>query len=379
MPSRHHRHHRDSHHPPAGVATRDVIREDFEWLTTGTRLRTSRLVEEYILMQSVEGHAHEGHAAFRNHQFANTTMDDIIVALGRDRKLVAQERQALIDDIADWMRRAIAGKTGNLLVTTDGGCLLDIGLFRQIEVEPANVLRGFYVGGLRDDVGVRRRVETKYGVSIGGGAAYLVDIHQMERMNLDARALARGSHEDQIDHYREVGLIIADEGLRTKFSPDRVRYLYVRHRTGGGTSDDAAMLAAGRLFGPSGAIGAFLADAVDTLEKYAARCADQDDDVAAMIGKEWAELGVSEEQLELATYLCATPRDSDLEVPDSSLRHFIEVNRNLDQTAFESHLAYIQGRPHARMKLASEETDSELFYRWFEERAQSSGATSRVA
>jgi len=340
-------------------------------MATGTRLRTSRLVEEYILMQSVEGHAHEGHAAFRHHQFANTTMDDIIIALGRDRRLVAHERQALIDDIADWVRRAIAGKAGNLLMAGDGGCLLDIGLFRQIEVEPANVLRGFYVGGLRDDVEVRRRVEARYGFAIGGGAAYLVDIHQMERMNLDARALAKGSHEDQIDRYRQVGLIVADEGERADFPPDRVRYLYIRHRTGGGTSDDAAMLAAGKLFGPSAAIGAFLADAVDTLEKYAARCADQDDEIAAMIAGEWPDLDVSEDQLELATYLCAVQHDGDFEVPDSSLRHFIEVERNVDQTAFESHLAYIQARPHARMKLASEETDSELFYRWFEERWKS--------
>lgn len=330
-------------------------------------------------MQSVEGHAHEGHAAFRHQQFANTTMDDIIVALGRDRKFVAHERQALIDDIADWVRRAIAGKAGNLLTAGDDGCLLDIGLFRQIEVEPGDVLRGFYVGGLRDDVDVRRRVEARYGFAIGGGAAYLVDIRQMARMDLDARKLAKGSHEDQIDRYRQVGLIIADEGERANFPPDRVRYLYIRHRTGGGTSDDAAMLAAGKLFGPSGAIGAFLADAVDTLEKYAARCADQDDEMAAMIAKEWPDLGVSEDQLELVTYLCAVPPGADFEVPDSSLRHFIEVDRNVDQTAFESHLAYIQGRPHARMKLAAEETDSELFYQWWEERARSSGAISRAA
>jgi len=370
MPSRHHRH---AVQRPPGVAPDDVVREDFEWLVTGTRLRTTRMVEEAILMQSVEGHAHEGHAAFRRHPYVNTTMDDIIASLGRDPRLIARQRQALIDDIADWVRRAIAGNAGSLLVTEDAGCLLDLGLFRQIEVEPANVLRGFYVGGRRDDTEVRRRVERKYNIAIGGGAAYLVDTEVMHRLGLSARDLAKGAHESRLADYRAHGLIIADDCDRERLPKDTVRYLYIRHRTGGGASDDAAMLAAGKLFGPSGAIGAFLADAVDTLEKYATRCADQDNEIAQMIAGEWPELKVSEENLELITYLCAVPPDAGIEVPDCSLRHFIEVDRNRDQTAFESHLAYVQGRPRARMKLASEETDSEEFYAWFEERAASIG------
>jgi hypothetical protein len=367
MSSRRHHHHRAERSP--GVAPHDIVREDFEWLTTSRRLRTTRWVEEAILMQSVEGHAHEGHAAFRRHQYVNTTMDDIVDSLGRDARLVAHQRQGLIDDIADWVRDAIAGKAGNLAVADDDACLLEIGLFRQIEVEPAQVLRGFYAGGLRDDIEVRRRVEAKYGIQIGGGAAYLVDTAVMRRMDLDARSLARGNHEDRLAEYRAQGLIVGEQGDRDRLPP-HTRYLYLRHRTGGGTSDDAAMLAAGKLWGPSGAIGAFLADAVDTLEKYAASCADQDDEIAKMIGKQWPELGVSEDDLQLMTYLCAIPPQAPIDVPDCSLRYFIEIDRDADQTAFEAHLAYLQGRPRARMKLGSEDTDSEEFYQWFEERLQ---------
>jgi len=367
-----HRHRHPRAHPP-GVAPDEIVREDFEWLIAGTRLRTTRTVEEAILMQSVEGHAHEGHAAFRHNQYPNTTMDDIIAALGRDARLVAHQRQVLIDEIADWARRAVGGRAGNLLVAEDARCLLDIGLLRQIEVEPAQVLRGFYVGGLRDDAEVRRRVERKHDIAIGAGASYLVDTDRMHALGLDARDLAKGAHESRLADYREQGLIIADEGDRDRLPKVSARYLYIRHRTGGGTSDDAAMLAAGKLLGPSGAIGAFLADAVDTLEKYTTRCADQDNEIARMIAAEWPDLGVTEESLDLVTYLCAMPPDAAAEVPDSSLRHFIEIDRNSDQTAFESHLAYLQGRPHARMKLASEETDSEEFYAWFEKRARSAG------
>jgi hypothetical protein len=363
MPSRHNRTH-GKRHP--GVAPHEVVREDFEWLTSGTRLRTARAVEEAILMQSIEGHAHEGHAAFRGHPYVNTTMDDIVESLSRDARLITRHRQSLIDEIVAWARRAMAGEAGNLLVSEDGQCLLDIGLFRQVEVDPAQVLRGMYVGGLRDDIEVRRRAEAKYGLDVGGGRSYLVDIRRLRQMDLDARGLAKGAHEDQLDRYREEGLIVGDEGERDRSK--RLRYLYIRHRTGTGTSDDAAMLAAGRLFGPSGAVGAFLADAVDTLEKYAAVCADQDDKLARMIGEHWPELGVSEDDLLAVVYLCAMPPDPEGVVPDCSLRHMIEIDRNLDLTALESHLAHLQGRPCPPMKLDSPEVASSRFYAWFEER-----------
>lgn len=350
-----------------GVAPHDIVREDFEWLVAGTRLRTARLVEEALLMQSVEGHAHEGHAAFRRRRYVNTTMDDIVASLGRDWRAITRQRQGLIDAIAHWARRAIAGEAGPLLVTGEGECLLDMGLFRQIEIEPAAVLRGFYVGALRDDLEVRRRAEEKYDLRVGGGRSYLVDVEHMRRMRLNARRLAEGEHESQINYYREQGLIVGDECEREELPDDRVRYLYIRHRTGSGTSDDAAMLAAGKLFGPSGAIGAFLADAVDTLEKYASRCADQDDEIGRMIAEDWPGLAVSDEDLLLAVYLCAMPPSARPEVPDSSLRHLIEIDRDSDQTAFESHLAYVQQRPRAPMKLGSEEVKSEEFYRMFEE------------
>ena len=349
-----------------GVAPHDLIREDFELLCSTVCLRAARMVEEAILMQSVEGHAHEGHGAFRRHRHANTTMDDIVQSLGRNPTLIARHRQTLIDEIADWARRAIAGDASNLLVTPDGECLLDIGLFRQIEVDPAGVLRGLYVGGLRDDTDVRRRAEDKYGIAIGGGDAYLVDVERMERMGLNARQLAKGEHEDKIADYREQGLIIADEGERDHSR--ELRYLYIRHRTGGGASDDAAMLAAGKLYGPSGAMGTFLADAIDTLEKYASRCADQDGEIARMIADTWPELGVGEDDLLLVTYLCAVPPDAEIDVPDCSLRYLLEIDRNTDQTAFESHLAYVQDRPRARVKVGSEGADSEEFYQWFEQR-----------
>ena len=61
---RHRRRHRGSQ-PRPGVPPADLIREDFEALKASVLLRTNRFVEDLILIQSIEGHAHEGHARFR--------------------------------------------------------------------------------------------------------------------------------------------------------------------------------------------------------------------------------------------------------------------------------------------------------------------------
>ena len=68
-------------HRLPGVAPEDLIREDFQALNSREILRTVSHVEELILMQSIEGHAHEGHGLFYGRKFPNTTQDDIARAL----------------------------------------------------------------------------------------------------------------------------------------------------------------------------------------------------------------------------------------------------------------------------------------------------------
>lgn len=356
------------HWPSArqGVAPPDIIREDFQHLVSTVRLRTSQLVEELILMQSIEGHAHEGHSTFAGRRFINTTLQDTVQALGRDTRLVADQRQALIDEVVEWVQQAAAGKGSNLLVTSDGDCLFDIGLFRQIEVNPLDVLKGFYLGGLRDNSAVRLEVEKQYGLRIGGGETALVDVKVMEEMGLDAETLAHGEWQNRMEEFRARGLIVEYRDN----DPRRLRFLYIRHRQGGGTSDDAAILATGKLFGPSATLGAFLADAVDTFEKYVPlpQYADQDDDIALWLKENVPDLGATADDLMRVTYLCAVPEHSPEKVPDSSLRWMLAIDRSVDQTALESHLAYLQGRPYAPQLLAFERAPNHEFYQWFEAR-----------
>jgi hypothetical protein len=357
---------RNRHFLSKGIPPPDLIREDFHRMSNTIRLRTSQLVEEMILMQSIEGHAHEGHGAFSGRRFINTTIQDAVLALGLDPVTITEQRQELIDEVGDWLKSAADGKSPNLLMTAEGECLLDIGLFRQIEVEPKGVLQGFYLGGLRDNSAVRVGVEKKYGVRIGGGECALVDMAVLEASGLNAEQLAHGEWQNQMAEFRAQGLITEYR----ENDPRRLRYLYIRHRQGGGTSDDAAILAVGKLFGPSAALGAFLADAVDTFEKYVPlpRYADQDDDLALWIKDNVSDLGATEEDLQRVTYLCAVPGDQHDAVPDSSLRWMLSIDRGVDQTALESHLAYLQGRPYAPMLLAFERVANQELYDWFAQR-----------
>ena len=59
------------------------------------------------------------------------------------------------------------------------------------------------------------------------------------------------------------------------------------------------------------------------------------------------------------------------ELPDSSLRHMLRVERDIDQCAIESHLLAATGRPVAPMALGHERFPSATFYREVEKRVAS--------
>jgi hypothetical protein len=69
-------------------------------------------------------------------------------------------------------------------------------------------------------------------------------------------------------------------------------------------------------------------------------------------------------------WLCATPPEARDEVPDSSLRHLLEIDRDTDQTALESHLAYLTGRPYSPLPLGHEDIPNTALYQWFETRLE---------
>lgn len=341
------------------IAPDEIVRRDFAQMIAEETLRCNYDVEELLLMQTIEGHAHEGHGAFKGSKYPNTTMDHIARSLQRNPTQVRQARMELIDQIGNFVDAVIAGRHADI-VTPDGIPFLTIGTLRYIPVEPKDVLRGLYMGGLRDDPDVRAEVERRTGWTIGSGHAYLVNMRVMREMGLDGFKLAREAHEHDLGKFRECGLIVD----AAQYGQPDVDYLYVRHRVGPGASDDAAIVSAGLSWNLSVAIGVFLADAIDTLEKYIPTYGDWDSKIARRIESDWPELGIGMEEVYALTFLSAVPSDANIDVPDSSLRYMLQLDRRTDQCALESHLLYVMGRKAAPIRLSHEGVPSPLFYEY---------------
>ncbi|MCG2677903.1 hypothetical protein L6386_05030, partial [bacterium] len=182
-----------------GVAPKELIAKDFKRLSKFEHLATTKEIENLLFMQSLEGRAHNGVGAFRKRHWMNTTIDDVVKALGLDPGLIKKKRQALIDDIVQFAQDVIKGEKRDKLINKKGEPFLGIPFLGTFTVNPYEVLRGLYIGGLRDNSDIRKEVEEKYKIIIGGGKGYFVDTRIMQRMGLDGEVFAHMGHENEIE------------------------------------------------------------------------------------------------------------------------------------------------------------------------------------
>ena len=130
---------------PKKVAPSELIQQDFHNLKTSERLYTIPRVEDLVFMQSIEGRAHNGAGSFSKRFYVNTTIDDIVSALGRSPKTVKNKRQELIDEIVEFADSAIADDPRDRLVTKSGRPLLGIPQFKERTVNYHDILKGLYL------------------------------------------------------------------------------------------------------------------------------------------------------------------------------------------------------------------------------------------
>lgn len=333
------------------VAPKELIQQDFRNLKASERLLTTPRIEELIFMQSIEGRAHNGAGSFNKRFYVNTTIDDIVRSLGKGPKLIKDKRQELIDEIVEFVDYALADDPRDRLVTKNGRPLLGIAQFKDRTVNYHDVLKGLYLGGLRDDVEVRKKTQGLYNITIGYGRCYLIDTKVMESLGLDGESLAHNEHEARLEHYKERGLII-DEAKPRRRDSKHIRYMYIRHHVGPGQSDDAAIVASGLVYNVDVALGVFLADAIDTLEKYVPNYRDQDSELSSYIKANYDFLDVEEREVYELAYLAAIGGDRIDDVPDSSLRYLLTIDRETGQSALETHLNFIEGKPFAPIAIS---------------------------
>jgi len=347
------------------VAPKELIRADYELLRSYEHLETTPKIEDLLFMQSLEGRAHNGAGAFENRTFVNTTIDDVVRALGRDPNEVKADRQALIDGIVEFASSAMNGDKHERLLSQSGEPLLGMQIFRDRKVNARDVIRGLYLGGLRDNPDVRKEAEKKHQVKIGGGRCYVIDMKTMLAMNLDGEKLAQEAHEDKLDDYTRRGLIVSTEGA---VDPKTQKYFYIRHRLGPGQSDDAAFIMGGVLYNPDVALGIFLADAIDTLEKYAPVFQDQDGNLSFQIARGFNSLQISLDDVYELISLSAIPEAEEHMIPDSSLRYLLSIDPRSQSCAFRNHLDFIEGKPIVPLPVSFKRILSTQFYEYINRR-----------
>lgn len=339
-----------------------IIRKDFESLKNKLKLLTSKEVSELILMQSIEGHAHNGHGEFSGRKFVDTTLNDIVFALGFDQFAVRNARQGLIDDIYGFVERVINGEKLNRLINKKGEPILRVPIFKYIEIDPIEVLYGLYLGGLMDDYETRKEVEKIYNIEIGGGRNYLVDFLVMEKLGIDGEYLAHECNEEKMEFYKERGLILEfNENEYDKFlHHPSIRFQYIRHKKGKGVSDDLAVLFGGKLYSKSVALGIYLADAIDTLDKYSTKFFEQDYELSKIIERSGL-IKISKEEVYKFIYLIVNPKK---DYPDSSQRYFLEINEKYNMTPLEAHLMFIEGENPPEFEISFERESNYVVYNY---------------
>lgn len=349
------------------VAPRELIQEDFRNLKSSERLYTSPKVEDLIFMQSIEGRAHNGAGSFNKRFYVNTTIDNIVRAVGRSPKATKVKRQELIDEIVEFVDSALGDDPRDRLVTRNGKPFLGIPLFKEKTVNYHDILKGLYLGGLRDDVDIRRKTEELFKIDIGYGRCYLVDTDVMGEMSLDGEMLAHQENADRLEEYKERGLIV-DE-TKTKYRDSkRIKYLYIRHHVGPGQSDDTAIVASGLVYNVDVALGVFMADAIDTLEKYVSIYRDQDNDLARYIKENYTFLNCEERDVCELSYLAAIPKDRIDTVPDSSLRYLLTIDEESGQSALETHINFVEGKPIQQIPISHKRTPVSELYEFIKEK-----------
>lgn len=364
-----------------------TVRRDLKAMKKRVDLSLEGPLWDALLVQSVLGHAYQGHCEFRevDFRFTNATITDIIHAAGLDVQKIKHARQELVNGVYEWIDEALSGSHHPRL-TVRNKPLLGLQFLRDYAVDPVAVLKGMVIAGFMDNYAMRMKTVDHYKqtlngkpLEIGGGESYLVNVQQLRKMGFDFTDLAtRENSEEDIEYLREVGIIVEERTQKGKIEP-----AYVRRTVGPGTSDDLAFIIVGTLFGQediglgiSAMLGAFVVDAVDTYDKCVSYPVEKglDEQIGDWIQSAWRQQTgsslVTDGEIMSVIYFSAKANTPYVSV-SSSHRRLIEYpgERKLRPTIVE-HMAFVQGQPTGRFEVGFNRMDSDVFYNRVRSRVQ---------
>lgn len=362
------------------------VYRDYKDLLSNVSLRVGDDVGELLLLQSVIGHAQNGHGRFCDgtvrSRYPNATLDDIAIALDVDPVKIRKKRQGVIDSIFGFTAEIMVHSNYPGYVDSKGDALLSLTIPIELD-DPAAVLKGIYLASKMDNFEWRAKAIQEYGVELGGGECVALDIGSplFRGLGYTLEDFANGEwNDDQVESLKEIGIVVPHGTVAVT---NKVVNAYIRHKRGKGTSDDMAIVLAGRLYGKDAAVGVFLCDAIDTWDKYAEQLipGGQDEYLGTLIEQQEDVIRKtypgfelpSEEDIIKFIYTIALKKSNTPEGRDSvsnSQRYLLQVDELEDQCAMESHLDYIVGKPYREMRLGhirSQVTNTGL-YSLFEKR-----------
>ncbi len=269
---------------PTDPIFKSLVKRDLLETRQGSQLALDDRFHEALLVQTVLGHAQNGHKVFYEGgmQYSFATISDIIQAADLDLTKIKNLRQSLIDEVFEWVELAKQDKTNRLVIGERP--LLGVEFLRGYQIDPEFVLKGMVLAGTMDNYGWRQATVQKYEgktlkglpLIIGGGETYLVDPHVIDREKFFLlEDLTKGeTSQETIDELREKGVITAENNPHAEVA-------YIRRKKGLGTSDDAAFIMMGEMYkndkndswkrSLSAFLGGFVVDGVDTYDKCVAR------------------------------------------------------------------------------------------------------------
>ncbi|HIH24573.1 TPA: hypothetical protein HA251_06065 [Candidatus Woesearchaeota archaeon] len=352
---------------PGTPAFKILVERDFTKLSKRVHLAIEQRLRPELLLQSITGHAMNGHGAFFSQGVSgprrcpNADLYEIIQGMrgdGAEKSLAL--RQRVVDDVRTMLARCSNGQSqAPCALSYRGRPLAGVNGFldEAWRVErPLDIVRGFLFGVAIDNFDWRREVQSTHGLEMGGGEMHAVDFAALRATGLTLELLASIPFELEAPVRREGNYWLTREGdgfawllnegvvltRKKHYVPSNaVRPAYVRLIRGQGVSDDASVIMGGFLYGPDFAKGVLLADAIDTWEKATplAYPHGQDEHIAAEVRSDLTRrlkrAPWRKDELVDFIYLCAIdPRRATI-YPDCSQRRFLEYHS-------------VDGRPAAR-------------------------------
>lgn len=374
-----------------------AVKKTYYYLLNTVKLASTK--KELLLMQSMQGRAMQGAWApsFKKYLtdipcYPNTTIENVIAALGKNTAKTQKARQRVINDIGKYIDNAFDnlkdyqnGKSDpkNHCIKLVNGLREPLGGIKFFEntliSNPENVLIGAYIGGCVDSAAWRTKAEEKHGLKMHKGVSMAVNREAALKKGYTITKLA-GLGRNNVTLEGLIKEKIVSSAASEKFSRGFVN-AYIELQKGFGVSDDAAFISTALLFGIEAAYGFLLMDAIDTWDKSTPEIFKygQDEIMGQSILPRYERVfgkgsfPCTENDVLNIIYLSAINDESRKNYPSCSQRRFVQIDNKTGLHPIESHVVWIRsvkegGLVPPPMKIAFKEVLNTNFYDTFKKR-----------